>query len=223
MKSSEETAQYFNQINEIDSQMQKDDFFETHSASKMSKMLEILEIAEEQLSVIYTEQEAKMEKLFDENGGGADNKEVFLLEGELTEINYYCEIARDCISELEEMLQEKDEVIEDEKESQEEVFEGLPNMRENSENEKEKTEEDFEGEAKGQTIEVSDDDVEKKFINEAKGIIASRDEEFVGENPMSTVHNGELKKKNLMRQIGKTMNTGMGKEKRPKIQEKERE
>lgn len=211
---------YSNQIDKIVSQMHEDDFFDSHSISEMMKILEKLREAKTQLSQIYTEQKEVIEGLFEKNGGGADNKKALEWDNELTEINYYCEIARDFIPELEEMLQEKGEEME-EKENPEEVFEGLSDMREPVEGQPEGEKVDLEKEPESQTIDF-DKEVAEKYKKEAGEIIVDR--ETTGKRPTDTAKEGEMMKKNLMNQIGETLNPEEEKApKAPEVQERDEE
>ncbi len=218
MRNSEnEVGKYCNQIDEIVSQMHEDDFYETHAVSRMKEMLATLKGAEEQLSAVYTIQEEKMNESCDKNGGGADNKEAHELKGELREIDYYCEIARDFIPELEAMLQKKDETEEEIENPEEEYFGGLPNMRDEVLAETAEMEVDLEEEFKNQTVNF-DGEVEKEYKEEAKEIIEDR--EIVGKKPTDVTRAGEVMKRELMNQIGKTLNP---EESKQKVSEKEEE
>lgn len=193
---------YSNQIDKIVSQMHEDDFFDSHSISEMMKILEKLREAKTQLSQIYTEQKEVIEGLFEKNGGGADNKKALEWDNELTEINYYCEIARDFIPELEEMLQEKGKKME-EKENPEEVFEGLSDMREPVEGQPEGEKVELKEEPESQTIDF-DKEVTEKYKKEAGEIIVDR--ETTGKKPTDIDMEGGITKDNLMKQIKKMLN-----------------
>ncbi len=221
MRNSEnEVGKYCNQIDEIVSQMHEDDFYETHAVSRMKEMLATLKGAEEQLSAVYTIQEEKMNESCDKNGGGADNKEAHELKGELREIDYYCEIARDFIPELEAMLQEKDET-EEKKENPEEEYEAyfddLPNMRDEA---PEETGVELEEEPESQTIDF-DEEVTDKYKKEAKEIIEDRG--IAGKKPTDVTREGEVTKIKLMKQIEETLNPEEGKTQDVPAKEEERE
>ena len=207
---------YCNQVDKIALQMREDDFFDSHTSSEMRKMLEKLIGAETQLSQIYTGQKKVTEKLFEKNGGGADNEKARKWDNELTEIKYFCEIARDFIPELEEMLQEKGEKME-EKGKPEEVFEGLSDMREPAEDE---TEELFEEEeVEDNTIEF-DGEIAEEYKKEAKKMIRERTPD--GKSPTDVIREGAETKRKLMAQIQKTMKPAK-EDVQPKLQKEEKE